>query len=430
MFPLPSERVDFAGIDGNGYPEFISAIYHISFSAGQWVLVGFGGSFIAHSDDALSDEYITDAGIGSVSVVLTLACKGLLIEEQRTNSMSRSNEFGGVLWIKEQATIIENVKFSPQGLVDADKLTPTTLNTNHDIYQSVLVSAGPITGSVFVKAGGYDFATLTVVGTAVRHAIVVDLTTGLITKSQSTGSPSGVATSSVSLGGGWWRIAVTLTATAGAGFVVVGAAPTSTVTFDAFLNPTFAGDGTSGIFIFGAQLEAGADATSYIPTVASSAIRSADVCSITGTAFTGLWNATEGTLFTTASTSVTAGSKRILAATDGSSSNRYVLFFDASGANATKFLNSSGGSVYTNILVTTTSVASPTKMIGAYKLNDFAYVVNGSAVATNTSGLVGTGIDRFTIGNQNNIEFLNGHIQSIRYYKKRLSNSKLQTLTT
>ena len=82
---LPSQRVYFSGIDGNGYPEFISDIYYISFSSGQWILDGDGGNFQAHANTILSDEYVTDVGTGFVTVVLTLACKGLLIEEQRSN---------------------------------------------------------------------------------------------------------------------------------------------------------------------------------------------------------------------------------------------------------------------------------------------------------------------------------------------------------
>jgi hypothetical protein len=77
-FPLQSERVYFEYMDGNGYPVFSSDMYLISFLSGQWILDGNGGDFRAHSDFALSDEYVTDVGtgFGFLNVLLTLASKG------------------------------------------------------------------------------------------------------------------------------------------------------------------------------------------------------------------------------------------------------------------------------------------------------------------------------------------------------------------
>jgi hypothetical protein len=63
-----------------------------------------------------------------------------------------------------------------------------------------------------------------------------------------------------------------------------------------FANRTYTGDGTSGVYLWGAQLEAGSFPTSYIPTTTGTVARSADVCSITGSAFTSIWNGVDITI--------------------------------------------------------------------------------------------------------------------------------------
>ena len=60
---------------------------------------------------------------------------------------------------------------------------------------------------------------------------------------------------------------------------------------------TYDGNGTSGIYLWGAQLEEGAFPSSYIPTTTAAATRSADVASITGTAFSGWYRQDEGTFY-------------------------------------------------------------------------------------------------------------------------------------
>jgi hypothetical protein len=142
-----------------------------------------------------------------------------------------------------------------------------------------------------------------------------------------------------------------------------------------------------------------------------------------------MYNTTEGTFFATASTfSPNTNIRRIVFATDGAITNRAGLLFNSVGLPTT-FVASSGGSLSALIAVTVASITSPVKIAGAYKLDDFAISANESAVTTDTSGLVGVGINRLNIGSQNDTEPLNGHIASIRYFKKRLPNAKLQALT-
>jgi len=170
-----------------------------------------------------------------------------------------------------------------------------------------------------------------------------------------------------------------------------------------------------------AQLEIGAFATSFIPTSGTSLVRSADVCSITGSDFTGMWNRFAGTGVASIS-SMYSNSGRFIANNIGAralevyKSGGNTLFFEASGAQE---------------IIISSSSTIPFKAGVAYAINDYQGSFNGTlgGVDTNTGGTIPNATS-LTIGNLNNGNFLNGTISSLRYYKKRLPNAKLQLLTT
>jgi hypothetical protein len=183
------------------------------------------------------------------------------------------------------------------------------------------------------------------------------------------------------------------------------------------------GDGTSGIFIWGAQLEAGAFPTSYIPTVASSVVRSADVCSITGSDFSGFWNRFAGTCVIGVGSSVAGGGRFI----SNNSGARALELFHNSGLTGIDFFEAAG----VNEIRVITAPIFPVKLGLAYAINDYQSSANGilGGVDTNTGGTI-PDPNALHIGNLGgSAPRLTGHIQSVRYFKKRLSNAKLQTLT-
>lgn len=169
-----------------------------------------------------------------------------------------------------------------------------------------------------------------------------------------------------------------------------------------------------------AQLEAGAFPTSYIPTVAASVVRSIDICSITGSAFTGMYNATEGTWIPS-------------------------LFQGVPSLPFCPLIEPSGSGPIVNLFTNTVSLGInnifsfnyPTALVQnvksniafGYKSGDFAAAINGGAVATNADARMGGAINTVTFGRRNTAA-INGHIASIKYFRKRLPNAKLQTLTT
>jgi len=176
-----------------------------------------------------------------------------------------------------------------------------------------------------------------------------------------------------------------------------------------------------------AQLEAGAFATSYIPTVASSVVRSAEVCSITGAAFSGFYNQSEGTFFTQ-STKTSTNLNAFIVGANNNSFNEDIDLRYSTVTQAQALVNVSNVNQIIGFARNITS-GSSVKQALAYKLNDFAYSVDVTALFTDTAGSIST-VSQLNIGNSHTTgQSLNGHIASIRYFKKRLPNAKLQALT-
>jgi hypothetical protein len=186
--------------------------------------------------------------------------------------------------------------------------------------------------------------------------------------------------------------------------------------------------GVSGVvyYLYGAQLEAGSFATSYIPTGAATATRSADVASVSTSQFP--YSATEGTLVVNASVPFTTGStKRFITLGDGTLNNRINLYPTSVGRNRAYVV--SGGIAQADIdsLVDITA-GVPQKSGFAFANNDFSYVVDAGSPAVDTSGVVPVA-SILNIGSESSGFHLNGHIRQITYIPRRISNTELQTRT-
>ena len=355
---------------------------------------------------------------------VTLAPKGLLVEEQRTNLLTYSEQFDNAVWSKTRASTVANAATAPDGTMNAEKLVEdTTATSTHTAIQFVTIAtATTYTFSVYLKAAERTFARVLVGETTAGARVDVNLSNGAISSGVVGSGWTLVGATATAVGNGWYRVTVTGTSganTAGQAYVYAASALGTII---------YTGDGTSGIFVWGAQLEAGSFATSYIPTVASQVTRSADVATITGANFSQFYNQSEGTFVVEFSalkpTSVVA-TALVVDASDGGINNRHYLGV-VSGLGETR--TATGGVV--QVSLTQAYVANQVeKYAYAVKANDFAFARNGSLVGTDTSGSMPT-IDRMFLGNAaGSAAYLNGHIRSIRYYPTRLQDSQLQALT-
>lgn len=344
---------------------------------------------------------------------VTLAAKGLLIEEQRTNVATYSEAFDNAAWTKGNSSISANAVTAPDGTTTADKLVEDTATTGHVVYQSFVGSAASYTASVFVKSAGRSLIAIRFDDASTLSTSYFDLSTGTVAA-----SGTGATCSITPVGNGWYRCSVTRTLTVATYYFLLSPALTTS-------SNSYTGDGSSGLYLWGAQIEAGAFATSYIPTVASTVTRSADVASVN--TLSPWFNATEGTLYTE---TASQGNNRIawLHNTSTGTYDNFLYIVLTSGLNARSEVNVSGVSQASMITANAASALTTAKIALRYKANDFAVCLNAGAVVTDTSGNVPT-VDRLQIGWHTDNVYLNGHIRRLVYYPRRLTNAELQALT-
>jgi hypothetical protein len=329
-------------------------------------------------------------------------CRGLLIEESRTNLYSNSEDFSQVSWTKTRSSIQTNATTSPDGATTADKLIEdTSVSNTHFVQSAITPTATPHTLSVFAKKGERNFIVLRLGGAN----DFFNLNTGVALTNVN-------APTITNYGNGWYRCTVTSSA---------GTQGSFRVSADG-ITDTYTGDGTSGIFIWGAQLEAGSFPTSYIPTTTASVVRSADVCSITAAAFNTIWNGTDITvLHKSVRQSPTTGSYWSL------SSGTLATSVTADRGATTERLAANGIGI-----VSFAGLGANQSIRTAYavKQGDYAGSLNGSAAVTSSSSHLPT-FTSFQIGSSHLGSVTGfGWISEIRAYKKRLPNAKLVTLTT
>jgi hypothetical protein len=341
---------------------------------------------------------------------VTLAAKGLLIEEARTNLLLRSEEFDNATWIKSNSTVTANATTSPDGTVDAEKLVENTANAQHFVLQIPSATASTAyTFTVYLKAAERTRAALIDSGGSSATG-VFDLSSGAVV------STSNCTASVSNSGNGWYRCSITFTSAVGQTGVNARVFLVNTGT-----NTTYTGDGTSGVFLYGAQLEAGAFATSYIPTVASQVTRSADVAAMTGTNYSSWYNTAEGTLFAEFTLLPRTLSGTAVIAYNGSANGRWSYLSSASARMLDGTNTAVAGSIGTPTAVNKTASA----------LSSAGMAISLNGAAPGTSAYVGTfgSQNELNIGQQSGASSINGHIRQIAYYNTRLTNTTLQAIT-
>ena len=221
---------------------------------------------------------------------------GLLVEEARTNLLLRSEEFNDAYWTTS-VLITSNSTTSPDGVLTADLLADTVDASAqaHQVSKILSVTSGvAYTLSAYIKAGtgiGFSLGASAAGAFTVEQRVVFNAVTGVATLSL--GTPTNISITPT--GSGWYRCSCVITpTTTGNATIVLRLYNSAGAGF-------YQGDGTQNAYLWGAQLEAGAFATSYIPTTSATVTRAADVASITGSNFSSWANNNEGTIFSDSS---------------------------------------------------------------------------------------------------------------------------------
>jgi hypothetical protein len=345
------------------------------------------------SDSASLDPYTPNFGAAPSAAAAygprldydpsTLAPKGLLVEEQRTNLLLQSNTPTVASWIFSNTTGTANTTEVPD---PAGTNTATKLVSNASggaVLQSVTSTAVAHTASVWLRTASGTLSIPFSLYRASPFAIV--------------------ATTTLTVTSTWQRF--TLTGTF----------------FDTTAHNFQYGTGTSAtIYSYGAQLEVGSFATSYIPTTTASVTRNADVASVATSQFP--YNATEGALVLSADYIGQSPSVAYAAAlNDGTASNFMGV---RRNPTAETIFVTFATTLQVAISYTTVTNNVVFKNAFSYKLNDFAGAANGAITGTDTSGTVPS-VSRLGLGNVADLLFMNGHIRQITYIPRRLTNAEL-----
>lgn len=382
-----------------------------------------------------SDGYIKTAATNEPRFAHNAAsgdCLGLLVEEQRTNSIRNNTMVGAVAgtpgtlptnWFQTIGTGLASQVIgtgSQNGISYIDiKISGTAgdtagWNLNFDGSTQVAASSGQSwVGSLYLAIIGGSTA-----GTSSQFFRVIERTGagGYVTESNASWSAAGSSLNSSS------QLSVVRSSMG---------ATTGFVQFGVYFNTINGAAIDITLRIGMPQLELGAFATSVIPTTTAAATRSADVASITGTNFSSWYNQTEGTVFAQALgvNNVSGSTRRYCEISDGTAAERYLIGYSAT--NNTRLLVTDNNSAVADI----TSAASPgnsiTNCAGGYKLNSFQLAVNGTLGVEDTAGGVPTvsqlniGIDSANTANA----YLNGTIRRLAYWSTRLTNTTLQQMT-
>jgi hypothetical protein len=392
------------------------------------------------SDSASLDPYVYNPAAALTSTAyygprfdydpITLSPLGLLIEEARTNLMFPSDVTG---WSMSPASIVaitSNSAISPDGTTNATKLTTNDATLADRGYAIFKLYTGAVSttycGSAYLKAGEYTRAQINFENTSFLTATgaLFDLANGTVVVT------GGSSTATITpVGNGWYRCTVTATSLAISGNYVFSASfkPASVTTFNSTYTPISTG---LGGYIYGAQVEAGGFATSFIPTVSAAATRSADVATMVGNNFINWYNQTTGTLSVAFDASANSNATYVSASNGSIVQNSIHIDNDTGNMRAVYY--SGSAEVAALVLGAIGTAGTANKIATAYAVNDFAASRNGGTVATDTSGALPVSLTQLNIGVDDRLSaiyYTSNHIKSISYYNTRLTNAQLQAVS-
>ena len=308
---------------------------------------------------------------------------GQPIEPLATNLALRSEEFDNAVWIKTNATITPNSQTAPNGTLTADTLTATA---NGGQVQLAITGTSGIayTTSFYIRRR---------TGSGVVNIRSVENVNTPITVTNN-----------------WTRVSLTTTST------------TTTIRIGISLNVS--GD---EVDIWGAQLETGSVATSYIRTEGTTATRQADVFTRTGAS--GLIGSGALTLYAEINSRLTGGAnaKRILTLSDGTANN--VVSLEKTSTDAIRALVINGG-VEQMSVISGTSPTGNIKVAAGIGTDDGVLFVNGTQIGTDTSLTIPSGLNRIDYGQSSlGALHLNDRGRAAGISQRRWTNAELENLT-
>ena len=342
---------------------------------------------------------------------ITLACKGLLIEESRTNVMTYSEDFSNVSWTYNAPLVLSaaNSTIAPDGQQTADTLSTTNAG-------SIVKTIAGITGtssysaSIFVKTSSTctsaTFALFITGVTTDTFTLAFNPSTGAYI-SNSANSTYAIA----NYGNGWYRFTLT---------------GTGTNIANTFINyQIYNGQASSNTMVFwGAQVELGAFGTSYIPTVASQVTRTPDIATMTGTNFSNWYTATIGAAVVWAIPQTATGTRPLIQFDDTTALE--IITLRGNVADPEMYIVD-GGVAQAQIDTGTIVANTAYKLSGGWDTNNCAAAKDGGTVGTDVVATMPTPT-QLRIGSDGT-NYASAWVQKVMYWKQRIINAEVQAFS-
>jgi hypothetical protein len=178
------------------------------------------------------------------------------------NFLLRSSEFDNASWTKTEASVVANATTAPDGTLTADRVVDTITNAIHQVSQAVtLLASTAYTFSFYAKQDALSQVAMGMPGVLGGSQVIFDLAAGTATPDAAS-IAAGVTATATAVGSGWYRFSASGTTS--------GASSTSIVLRIRNSSPsTYAGTGTSGLYLWGAQVEQYSSLRAYNPTTSA-----------------------------------------------------------------------------------------------------------------------------------------------------------------
>jgi len=376
-------------------------------------------------------DYYTSGG--------TAGCPALLVEPSAQNLV-----FNSQIWANANNWTLDNLTrvtgsteafTAPDGTTTANALSPTSGNLVHVVFSNASTQITYASGTIYSQsaffkqgagvAGRYVQLTFNAAAFTQGGYANFDLQAGVAFTPSGTTSDANRASSIENYGNGWYRCRLTATCnasgnTTGLNAVLITASGDTR-------RPTFSGTVTDVLYGWGAQVETGSIATSYIPTTAAAVTRNADVISVSTAS--GCIGQTEGTIYAELDFSRAIASIAIIL---GNPSNENFRIRKAANFGVlVQAVNTPSGTV--TLFTSPAASAGIYKIAFGYKNGDYAMSINGAAVLTspNSANFPVNGLNVISLGETiGGVPYFNDRIRAVALYTTRLTNAELQSLTT
>jgi hypothetical protein len=348
---------------------------------------------------------------------ISLACRGLLIEETRVNGFTYSEAFNDASWVAGNLVKSASVVTDPRGNTNAIRFTATAGLAVKFVAKTYTASAGTTQSvSFLVRAGTHSFIQIYNNGDA-QAFCNFDLTSGVV------GTAGTKTTGAIkALKNGWYICTATFgtTTTYGTGWRVY-FAPSASATYGQSLNAV----GTESVDFFFGQIEAGAFPTSLITTTTTAMTRNADIATITGANFSDWWQAGKGSALVRARPSVVSGTRPLIQFDDTTGGN--IIALRGNATNPELYVRT-GGSDQVQIDAGTIAANTSYRLAGSWAENSCAASINSGTPVLDGVATIPV-VTQSRLGSDGT-NYLNGHLEAVEYYDERVLDASLQVVSS